>query len=172
MVSDHGNHIVHRHNPEKKFVLTHKEYESTLKQWLEDEENRNNWCPTYQHWEVCRPKDAARQIIQGILRAVYELHTNGSFHGFLYHPETFAIRYDKSMIGGDCKNIKYIFLTHDNVKPSFGVPDKNKMLQEKKKDMSALTNVIFRKILVGPLLSYPEKKEDLPGYLKKLPVLS
>lgn len=169
--SDHVNHIVHRHNPEKKFVLTHKEYEHTLKQWLEDKENRNNWCPTYQDWGVYRPKDVARQIIQGILRAVYELHTNNSFHGFLYHPENFAIRYDESIIGGDCKNIKYIFLTHDNVEPgsSFGAPDKNKVQQEKRKDISALRNVIFQKILVGPLLSYPEKKEDLPDYLLKLP---
>jgi hypothetical protein len=110
----HKDHIIRRHNPNKNAVLINKEYTSTLQQWLKD--NNDNWCPKYKKWNVNRPKDEARQIIQGILRVVNELHSNKSFHGFLYHLENFAIHIDVSVYGGDRQEIKCIFLIHENTK--------------------------------------------------------
>ena len=85
-------------------------------------------CPIYRKWKVYRPKEEARQIIQGILRAVHEFHSNDYFHGFLNHTENFLIRYDKSMIGLDCKDIKHMFLIHENVEVSelYDDPSKKK----------------------------------------------
>jgi hypothetical protein len=129
----HKDHIIRRHNPNKNAVLIHKEYTSTLQQWLKD--NNDNWCPKYKKWNVNRPKDEARQIIQGILRVVNELHSNKSFHGFLYHPENFAIHTDVSVNGGDRQEIKRIFLIHENTKLNeyFGVVSKGKIQQGKEK---------------------------------------
>ena len=166
----HGAHIISKHNPQKYFVLTHKKYKITLRQWLDKEENQNNWSQIYQSWGVNRPKEEARQIIQGILRAVYELHSDGSFHGFLYHPENFAIQYDESVIGGDHKKIKRVFLIHENweLNQSFGVPTNNEIELGKKNDMLAVSNVIFNQIINGrPLSCYPQDLQKLHGLLEQ-----
>ena len=53
--------------------------------------------------EGISPEEEARQIIQGILHAVCEFHFHGSSHGFLYHPENFAIQDKDLVIEGDHK---------------------------------------------------------------------
>ena len=151
-----GGHHIYRHNQEKNFFLTHKKYETTLKQWLEKEENKDNWCPIYRKWDVYRPKEEARQIIQGILCAVHECHFKNYFHGLLYHPENILIHDDKSVIGGDCKEAKHIFLTYANVNKNtdFGGPTKED-------DMFALSHVIFNQILKDSPSHYPKDLQEL-----------
>ena len=56
----HGKHIVYIHNPKEFTVLTHKKYQITLKQWLEQEGNKDNLCPIYRRWKIYRPKEEAR----------------------------------------------------------------------------------------------------------------
>ena len=164
----HGAHIISKHNPQKCFVLTHKKYNITLRQWLDREENQNNWSRIYQRWGVNRPKEEARQIIQGILRAVYELHLDGSFHGFLYHPENFAIQYDELVIGGDHKRIKRVFLLHEKGNESSRVLTNNEIELGKKNDMLAVSNVIFNQIIKGrPLSCYPQDLRNLRGLLEQ-----
>ena len=53
--------------------------------------------------EGTSPKEEARQIIQSIFHAVCEFHSRGSSHGFLYHPENFAIQDKDLVIEGDHK---------------------------------------------------------------------
>ena len=106
-----NNYVISRHNSEEHFVLNHNKYEITLKQWLVKEENQYNWCGYCRKWGLYRPKEEAKKVIQGILRAVCELHSRNSFHGFLYHPENFAIQDNEVVIGGDNK---HIFLMHEN----------------------------------------------------------
>ena len=53
--------------------------------------------------EGTSPKEEARQIIQSIFHAVCEFHSHGSSHGFLYHPENFAIQDKDLVIEGDHK---------------------------------------------------------------------
>uniref|UniRef100_A0A2N9FDM9 KEN domain-containing protein n=1 Tax=Fagus sylvatica TaxID=28930 RepID=A0A2N9FDM9_FAGSY len=172
LVSDFlSQHNIRRHNLQRCAVLTHKKYKTTLEQWLRKKENKDNWCPKYQDWNVKRPKEEARQIIQGILCAVNEFHSNNCFHGFLYHPENYAIHYDEAVIGGDHKKIIRIFLIHENVEVDkcFGVPTINEIQRGKKNDMKALSDVIFTKILRGkPTSCYPEDLKDLHNLFEEL----
>ena len=168
-----SDYIVHKHNLEKNHVLTHKKYENTLQQWLV--QNGDNWCEIYGGWGVKRPKEDARKIIQGILNAVYKLHKNGSFHGFLHHPENFAIDSDELVIGGDHKEVKHISLIHSNV-----VRDQSTCLSEdcdlqrgKKIDIQAMSHVIFNQILRGELhTSYPPDLEHLYFELQDVDMVS
>ena len=66
----------------------------------EKKKKEDNWDDEYGKWEVYCPEEEARQIIQGILHVVCELHSHGSSHGFLYHLENFVIQ-DKDLIIGD-----------------------------------------------------------------------
>ncbi|GMY08292.1 hypothetical protein FCV25MIE_03531 [Fagus crenata] len=170
LVSDLSIQHIRRHNPQKCAVLTHKKYETTLEQWLKEERNKDNWCPNYQKWNVNRPKEEARQIIQGILCAVNECHSNDSVHGFLYHLENYAIHYDVAVIGGDHKKIKRIFLIYENeeVDECIGVSTINEIQRGQKNDIKALSNVIFTKILGGkPTSCYPEDLRDLHNLFEK-----
>lgn len=144
----HGPRDISRYNPEKCFVLTHRKYTVTLKQWLKNTKDKNKWSPISQRWKLHRPKEEARQIIQGILRAVFELHTENSFHGFLYHPENFAI-YDELVIGSDHKKIKRVFLIHANceLNQPFAAPNRQAIEEGKKNDMLAVLDVIFNQII-------------------------
>ena len=168
----HGPHKVVRYNLKECFVLTHREYTITLREWLT--ENENKWCPIYQKWDVHRPKKEARQIIQGILHAVYELHTNNSFHGFLYHPENFAI-YDESVIGGNHEKIKRVFLIHANCDLNQGVaaPETKTIENGKRDDMLAVLNVIFNQIIIyEPNLICPRDLQKLHELLEQQDVSS
>jgi hypothetical protein len=119
-------------------------------------------CPIYRRWKVYRPKEEARQIIQGILRAVHEFHSNDYFHGFLNHTENFLIRYDKSMIGRDCKDIKHMFLIHENVEVSELYDDPSK-----KNDLLAISHMIFNQIPGGKSpRKYPQDLQNLCELLK------
>lgn len=162
-----SDYIVHRHNLEKNHVLTHKKYENTLQQWLD--RNGDNWCETYSGWGVNRPKEDARKIIQGILNALYKLHKNGSFHGFLHHPENFAMDSDELVIGGDHKEIKHISLIHANVEPDQSIclsGDGNPQVG-KKNDIRAISDVIFNQILRGKCAkSYPKDLRNLYSWLQ------
>lgn len=167
----HGEHIIYRHSPKNQAVLIYKEYKSTLRQWLEKKKNEDNWCPFYRNLNVYRPKEEASEIIQGILRAVYELHCMDSFHGFLYHPENFAIYDDESMIVGERKKTKRILLVHENVDSNeeLVVPSKDKIKLEMKNDMDAVLDVIFNKIL--GMSSSPPDYLTLPQDLQNLHTL-
>ena len=160
-----SRYIVHKHNLDH--VLTHKKYEKTLQQWLA--ENDDNWCETYRGWGVNRPKEDARKIIQGILNAVYKLHQNKSFHGFLHHPENFAMDSDELVIGGVHKEIKHISLIHANLKCNpFDCPsgDGDPKLVGMKNDIRAMSKVIFDQILRWDhTTSYPKDLNHLHSLL-------
>ena len=147
-IESHGQHIISRYNPQKCFVLTHREYTMTLKDWLESPQNKKKWCRIYLMEKVYRPNEEVRQILQGMLRAVYELHNDNSFHGYLFHPENFAI-YDESVIGDDPKKIKRVCLIHGNCEfnQRYANPDSNAIEKGKKNDMLAVLDVIFNKII-------------------------
>ena len=166
LIYDSCHYIVHKHNLEMNHVLTHKKYEKTLQQWLD--ENDDNWCETYRDWGVNRPKEDARKIILGILNAVYKLHQNESFHGFLHHPENFAMDSDDLVIGGVHKEIIHISLIHANEKcnqfdrlsgdgnPQVGM----------KNDIQAMSKVIFNDILRwDDTTSYPKDLQHLYSLL-------
>lgn len=174
-VHKYNNYVV-RHNSENHFVVNHNKYETTLKQWLEMEENKNNWCDDYGKWDAYRPKEEARKIIQGILCAVLELHSHNSIHGRLYHPKNYAIQDNEVVIGGNHKENKYIFLTHENreLNEVFSVPDNTQL-----GDRWAVLDLIFRQILVvdpngtfGRQWKYPEDLRNLHDLLKKPNLLS
>ena len=170
----HGQHIISRYNPQKCFVLTHRKYTITLKEWLKSTKNKNKWCSIYQRENVYRPKEEARQIIQGMLRAVYELHTYNSFHGYLFHPENFAI-YDESVIGDDPKKIKRVVLIHANCEfnQRFANPDNNAIEKGKKNDMLAVLDVIFNQIIkYEPDLKCPKDLQKLRELLRQQDVSS
>lgn len=168
-----SDYIVHKHNPEKNHVLTHKKYENTLRQWLDN--NGYNWLELYRGFRVKRPKEDARKIIQGILNAVYKLHTNGSFHGFLHRPENFAIDSDELAIGGDHKEIKQISLIHSNVErdQSICLPKDCDPQMGMKIDIQAMSRVIFDQILGGkPHKSYPPDLRHLYLMLQDVDTVS
>lgn len=170
----HGPHNISRYNPQECFVLTHRKYTVTLKDWLKNTKNKNKWCLIYQRWNVYRPKEEARQIIQGILHAVYELHTDNSFHGFLYHPENFAI-YDESVIGSDHEKIKRVFLIHANceLNQHFAAPNSESIEDGKKNDMLAVLDVIFNQIIkYEPSLRRPKDLQKLHELLEQQDVSS
>ena len=163
-VHSRNNHIISRHNPNCHSVLNHSIYEITLKQWLEKRKwkKKNNWDHDYLKWKVCRPKEKARKIIQGILHAVCELHSHKRSHEFLYHLENFAIQ-NKLVIGGDRKKSIHVFLIHQNheLKDSSGVSENN---NTQLGDRLAVSNVIFDQILGAT----PSKECRYPQDLKKL----
>lgn len=157
-------YIVHKHNLEKNYVLTHKKYENTLQQWLD--ENGNNWSTCYKRWGVNRPTGDARKIIQGILNAVHKLHKNGSFHGFLHHPENFAMDSDELVIGGHHKKIKHLSLIHANLKSGY-LPGDGNLQVGMKNDIQAMSDVIFNQILRGEqAASYPPDLRHLYSLLQ------
>uniref|UniRef100_A0A2N9GMV3 KEN domain-containing protein n=1 Tax=Fagus sylvatica TaxID=28930 RepID=A0A2N9GMV3_FAGSY len=175
----HGKHIIYRHNPKNNAVLIYMKYKFTLRQWLEKKGNKDNWCPFYRNWRVYRPKEEASEIIQGILRAVYELHCKGSFHGSLYNPESFAIYDDESMIEGERKKTKCIILVHDNedFNEEYFVSTREKIKLGQKHDMDDVLHVIFNKILVTsssrPDFSMlPQDLQNLHELLQNLDVSS
>ena len=152
------------HNSERKSILNSFEYDFTLKQWLEI--NHNNWDVEYGKWKVYRPNEEARQIIQGILHAVYKLHSKNSSHGFLYHPENFAIQDNEIMIGGDHKKSKNVFLMDKNKNISDDVLTNNNAQQG---DRFAVSNLIFVQILkaTNEKWHYPQDLENLRERLTK-----
>lgn len=164
----HGKHIIYRHNPKNNAVLIYIKYKFTLSQWLEKKGNKDNWCLFYLNLKVYRPKEEAIEIILGILRAVYELHCKGSFHGSLDHLESFAIYDDESMIEGEYKKTKRIILVHDNedFNEEHFVSTKDKIKLGQKNDMNAVLRVIFNKIL--GLSSSPPDLSRLPLDLQDL----
>ena len=158
----HENHVISRHNSIEHFVLNHNEYKITLKEWLvlKENERKNNWCGVYGKWGAYRPKEEARQIIQGILQAVFELHSHGSHHGFLYHLENFAIQDSELVIDGHHIKIKQVFLTHENQS------DNDSQLG----DLHEVSNVIFNQILgasTSPNWQIPVELQDLRKLLEQ-----
>ena len=101
-VHNHSNQVIFKHKSKWHSVLNHNKYEIMLKQWLEKRKKKkeDNWDDEYGKWKVYCLKEKARQIIQGILHVVCELHSHVSSHGFLYHLENFVIQ-DKDLIIGD-----------------------------------------------------------------------
>jgi len=163
----YSHHVISRHSSEWCSILNHNKYEITLKEWLEKRKKKkeNNWDDVYGKWEVYRPNEEARQIIQGILHAVRELHSHGSSHGFLNHPENFAIQEKDLVIGGDHKKSKRVFLIHEN-HDSSGVPTNNNTQQG---DRLAVSNLIFDQILgaTDEEWWYPQDLQNLRELLEQ-----
>ena len=162
-----SDYIVHKHNLEKNHVLTHKKYENTLQQWLD--KNGDNWSKFYKGSGLNRPRKDAKKIIQGILNAVHKLHKNGSFHGFLHHPQNFAMESDELVIGGHHKKIKHISLIHANVEydPSVCLLGDGNLQEGMKNDIQAISDVIFKQILRGErATSYPPDLWDFHSRLQ------
>ena len=144
----HDKHYILRHNWQKRSILTHNKYNFTLKEWLE--RNRDNWCPIYRKWNVNRPTEEAKKLIQCILHAVYDSHSKGIFHGFLHHPENFFIECNR-------KKIKLVYLVYENMEPKTSIEK-----DVRQNDMLAMSHVIFDQILGGRIQKkYPEDLEDL-----------
>ena len=170
-VHSHNNHIISRHNPKCHSVLNHSIYKITLKQWLKKRKwkKKNNWDRDYLKWKVYRPEEKARKIIQGILHAVWELHSHERSHEFLYHLENFAIQNKELVIGGDHKKSKHVFLIHQNheLKDSSGVSENN---NTQLGDRLAVSKVIFDQILGATTFKeywYPQDLKKLRELLEK-----
>ncbi|GMY08280.1 hypothetical protein FCV25MIE_03519 [Fagus crenata] len=147
------NHsAIDRLNIREVSILTHNKYNFTLNEWLD--ENPNNWSPIYQNWDVNRPTEEARQLIQCILVAVYNLHSKGICHGFLDNPENYFIQCEEPNHEGHEK-IKLVHLIHE-----IRIPNIFERQQLQREDMLALREVIFEGILRGSN-EYPEDLSNL-----------
>lgn len=144
----HGKHHILRHNSQECYILTHNKYDLTLKEWLK--RNTDNWCPINRKWNVDRPTEEAKKLIQCILHAVYDSHSKGIFHGSLHHPENFFIK-------GNHEEIKLVYLSYEKMELETST---NEDLRQR--DMLAMSHVIFDQILGGGIgKKYPEDLKDL-----------
>lgn len=159
-----NNIVISRHSSEFFSILNCNKYKFTLKEWLKDRKMKNNWDGKYGTWGVYRPEEQTRQIIEGMLRAVCELHSHGFSHGFLYKLENFAIQDTDLVIGGDHKKGKRVFLIGGN--HELNVPTNNNTQQD---DWLALSNVIFEQILgaTDEEWRYPQDLQNLRNLLEQ-----
>ena len=167
MFSD-NNTVISRHDSEQCSILNHNKYKTTLKRWLKN--NKNNWDGEYGKWKVYRPTEEARQIIQGILHAVYELHTQDFSHGFLNHLENFAIQDKDIVIGGDNKKSKHVILIRkDNAQRGDRLAGVPTIYIAQQADRLAVSNVIFKQILgaTNEQWRYPQDLKNLRDQLEE-----
>lgn len=116
----------------------------TLQQWLVMKEIT---CALFTR--VRTYSDQRNRLENDIINAIFNLHSNGSFYGFLCYLENVTLHVDEIVIGGNPKKIKPVSLIHTNViqKPKIDVHDENEIHLGIKNDKSASLDLIFKNIL-------------------------
>ncbi|KAK4579743.1 hypothetical protein RGQ29_029417 [Quercus rubra] len=145
----HGNHHILRYNHQERSFLNHMKYNFTVEEWLV--QNPNNWC---RMWNVDQPTEEAMKLIQCLLKAVRDWHSERSVHGFLHHPENFFIKFNQ-------EKITHVHLAHKNMEPKTSA-----RIEVYQNDILAISDMIFNQILGSRTRKkYPKDLEDLQRWL-------